>query len=183
MSYMILGKNVFFTLYKGNDLTPVTVYKEKAWTLESGVSIHVSIIGKSHRMVCQANGKSLTEFIAYPIPDQTPNPLDHFLLKVGETHNKKYREGDFSYHVNIRVVPWLFEDMEKFLDSLNVPNDLEILHHGFENMKGAQTDKAFTGIAVDLSASKFYTVHTYPENRFSILSRSEICCPVTSAAP
>lgn len=166
-------ERVLYTIYKGDDPSPVKVFKERQWTLENRVSLYACIIGKSHRIVLRADRECFTEFIAYPIEDMTPNPLDHFPLEAGKTYRKKYEDGSLACEVNLRVSPVLFEDMGDFLSSLEEPGDFEILQHDF-GVRVAETVRPFTGIAVDIPGNTFYTVHTYPEQGFSIQSRSEI---------
>lgn len=179
---MTLIENVYFSLLKGDVPSPVTVYKEREWTFENGVSLHASIIGKSHRIVCRTNGICFTEFVAYPIPSLQENALIHFPLKIGESQDRQYQENDLVYRVTVGIVPRLFEDMEDFLGSLKGCGELEVLHHPFGDTGRPQFAKAFTGIAADLSANRYYTVHTYPENCFSALSKSHIGC-VAEVAP
>jgi|GEM_PF-668946 len=188
-------ESIFYTIYKGNDASPVKVFRQGEWTLENRVSLHAAIIGKSHRIVCRANGDVLTEFIAYPIKEMTPHPLDHFPLRAGETYTKKYRTGGLLYRVDMHVRPVLFQTMDDFLESEGKRGAVEVLRYAFDTQK-PETSPAFTGIAVDISGNSFYTVHTYPERGFSICSRSvcnrsvcsrsarsrsEVCSPAAAA--
>ncbi|MFQ5673440.1 MAG: DUF2617 family protein [Nitrospinales bacterium] len=166
-------ENIFYTIYKGNDASPVKVFRQGEWALENGVSLRAGIIGKSHRIICRANGDAFTEFIAYPIEEMTPNPLDYFPLHAGETYNKTYRAGGLLYHLNLRVRPVLFQTMNHFLESVGKHGGLEVLRYAFDTRQ-PETSPAFTGIAVDIPENRFYTVHTYPEQGFSICSSSEV---------
>ena len=170
-------ETVCFSLYRGEALIPVTVFKEKTWVLFQGVELQVSIIGKSHRIISRAGDQCLTEFIAYPWEEERFQPLDHFYLNTGEIYQKTYREGDWLYRVRIEVLPRLFNSMRDFLVSLQPAGRVwETLDHGFALIENRLSAGPFTGIAVDPESHVFHTVHTYPECGHSIISRTEICC-------
>ena len=177
---MRLEEKVLYTIYRGEDCSPVKVFKERKWTFENRVTLHATIIGKSHRIFFHANGDCFTEYIAYPIKDMTPSHMDHFPLEVGKSYCRKYRDGGLACQVNIHVSPMVFEDMDDFLDSMGESPNFEVLKYRFKTGY-SKLDKAFTGIALSFTESRFYTVHTYPEKGLSIHSKSEIYFSVPTA--
>ncbi len=172
------AKAVCFSLYRGEAPIPVTVFKQKTWILLRGLELQVSIIGKSHRIISRIGNRCFTEFIAYLSGKESFQPLDYFLLNAGESHQKTYRDGDWFYRIWIDVIPHLFTGMQDFLSSLEpTGHSWETLDHGFEiGTEGFMGP--FTGIAVDPGGVVFHTVHTYPEYQQSIISRTEISCPI-----
>lgn len=166
-------EEVFYTIYRCKDLSPVKVFKKRGWAFEKRFSLHAEIIGKSHRIIFYANGECFTEYIAYPIKNMTPNPMDCFPLEAGKSYFKKYGDEDLACQVNIHVSSTVFEDMDGFLNSIGKSPDLEILQYRFKTGY-SELGEAFTGIVLDILSNQFYTVHNYPEKGFSILSKSKI---------
>ncbi|GJL77204.1 MAG: hypothetical protein NPINA01_01930 [Nitrospinaceae bacterium] len=163
---------VYFSLFEGIPEGPVTIFNEGQWTLDNQVELETCIIGKSHRVTSRGNGVSLTEFIACSSGELTGKSLDHFPLKPGKTYSKEYQVGNIQYGVDIEMVPSLFDDMEGFLRSMGEVPPMKILTHRFEASKISNATKPFTGVAVDPAANRFFTIHTYPENRLSIVSKT-----------
>jgi len=165
---------VYFSLFAGVPDCPVTVFNRGRWTLDNRVVLETCIIGKSHRVTSRGNGVALTEFIACSAGETTEKPLDHFPLQAGENYSREYQVGNIHYAVTIEMVPRLFESMKEFLSSMGEDPLMEILTHRIEAEKTANSAKPFTGVAVDLSANGFHTIHTYPENGLSIVSRTNL---------
>lgn len=165
---------VYFSLFEGIPDCPVTIFNQGQWTLDNSVVLETCIIGKSHRVTSRGNGVSLTEFIACSSDEMAGNPLDHFPLKAGENYSREYQVGNIQYAVNIDMVPRLFENMEDFLNSMGEIPPMKILTHRFEASKISNSLKPFTGVAVDLAANRFFTIHTYPENGLSIISKTNL---------
>lgn len=173
---------VYFSLFEGVPDCPVTIFNQGKWTLDNRVVLETCIIGKSHRVTSRGAGASLTEFIAYSAEELTSDPLDHFPLRAGENYLRKYQVGNIQYQVSIEMVPRLFEDMESFLRSLGKVPPMKILTHRFEAVKISSPVKPFTGVAVDPAANRFFTIHTYPEDRLSIVSETNLRTLSGSAA-
>jgi hypothetical protein len=173
---------VFFSLFAGVPDCPVTIFNQGQWTLDNRVVLETCIIGKSHRVISRGDRGVLTEFIACTSDETTQKPLDHFPLQAGEYYSKEYQVGNIQYAVNIEMVPRLFEDMEDFLASLGEMPPMNILTHRFEGEKLSNFAKPFTGVAVDLAANGFCTVHTYPEDGLSIISKTNLYIQAGSMA-
>jgi uncharacterized protein DUF2617 len=165
---------VYFSLFAGVADCPVTIFNRGQWTLDNGIVLETCIIGKSHRVISRGEGGTLTEFIACSADETTEKPLDHFSLQAGKNYTREYQVGNIQYAVTIDLVPRLFKDMEGFLESLGEIPSLEIMTHRFEVTNTSHSAKPFTGVAVDLSANGFYTVHTYPEDGLSIVSKTNL---------
>ncbi len=165
---------VYFSLFAGVPDCPVTIFNQRQWTLNNRVVLDTCIIGKSHRVISRGDGVVLTEFIACSAGETTDKPLDHFPLQAGESYSREYQVGNIQYAVTIEMVPRLFEDMEGFLSSLGDIPPMEILTHRFEAANSLNSATPFTGVAVDLAANGFVTVHTYPENGLSIISTTNL---------
>ena len=165
---------VYFSLFEGVPDCPVTIFNQGQCTLDNRVVLETCIIGKSHRVTSRGNGVSLTEFIACSSDEMSGNPLDHFPLKAGENYSRKYQVGNIQYAVNIEMVPRLFKDMEEFLQSMGEVPPMKILTHRFEAPRISNPVNPFTGVAVDPAANRFYTIHTYPENGLSIISKTNL---------
>lgn len=165
---------VYFSLFAGVPDCPVTIFNQGQWTLDNRVVLDTCIIGKSHRVISRGGGVALTEFIACSSDETTDKPLDHFPLQAGENYCREYQVGNIQYAVTIEMVPRLFEDMEGFLSSLGEIPPMEILTHRFEAAKLSNSAQPFTGVAVDLAANGFVTIHTYPEDGLSIVSKTNL---------
>ena len=170
-----MSEKVYFSFYRGEPPIPVNVFKERRWVFNENVELCASIIGKSHRIISRTASGSFTEFIAYPERGELFKPIDFFEVNVGDTHQKSYRDGNFFYIVSIETIPLIFQNMADFVRSLE-KRDWEILNYDFEKTRAGKGP--FTGISVDLSRNVFHTVHTYPEHGYSIVSKSEIHCPL-----
>ncbi len=72
------------------------------------------------------------------------------------------------------MVPRLFENMEDFMRSLGEVPPMKILTHSFEPAKLTTRTRPFTGLAVDPAGNRFFTIHTYPENKLSIISKTQL---------
>ncbi len=165
---MSLASQVYFSLYKGSVETPAPVFEQRIWTLDNGVRLNVRIIGKSHcATFCSARGE-MTEMIAYPVPGLPKNPLAHFHLQVGNPRHWENRTENLIHRISVQALDRLFDSMDEFLDFMEAPRSTETLQHEFGN-RGA-----FTGIAVENSLNSLYTIHTYPEDGTSILSKTEL---------
>ena len=117
---------------------------------------------------------SITEFIACSSDEMKGDPLDHFPLKSGERYSREYQVENIKYAVNIEMVPRLFENMDDFMRSMGEVPPMEILTYSFEPVTPTTDARPFTGLAVDPAGNRFFTIHTYPENKFSIISKTRL---------
>ena len=166
--------SIYFSLYKGIPDCPVTIFNQGRWTLENHLVLDTCIIGKSHRVTSQGAGTAITEFIACSSDEMAGGPLDHFPLKAGESYLREYQVGNIKYTVNIDLVARLYENMEDFLSSMGEVPSMKILTHRFESEKTKTDSRPFTGLAVDPAGNRFFTIHTYPENSLSIISKTQL---------
>lgn len=169
-----MPESIYFSLFKGIPDCPVTIFNQGQWTLENHLVLDTCIIGKSHRVTSRGKGMAITEFIACSSDEMTGDPLDHFPLKAGENYIREYQVEDIKYVVNIEMVPRLYETMEDFMRSMGKVPPMKILTHSFEPAKTSAGARPFTGVAVDLAGNRFFTIHTYPENRLSIISKTRL---------
>jgi len=119
---------------------------------------------------------SITEFIACSSDEMAGGPLDHFPLKSGENYSREYQVENIKYAVDIEMVPRIFANMEDFLRSMGEVPPMKILTHSFKPVKLTTDARPFTGLAVDPAGNRFFTIHTYPENRLSIISKTRLQC-------
>lgn len=117
---------------------------------------------------------SITEFIACSSDEMAGGSLDHFPLKSGENYSREYQVENIKYAVDIEMVPRLFENMGDFMRSMGEVSPMEILTHSFEPVKLTTRASPFTGLAVDPAGNRFFTIHTYPENKLSIISKTRL---------
>ena len=177
-----MTEEIYFSLYKHVPEYPVSIFAEANWVLGNQVELQTSIIGKSHRIISTGLNETFTEFISCDAEDMPNNYLDRIHLKPGAQHDLEYQTEAIKYRVKIDHLDRLFPDMESFLSSLPNPQGLQVLSHIFTSQNEAKGMQPFTGLAVDTSANRFYTVHTYPESGFSIQSSSELTsCAVYSS--
>jgi hypothetical protein len=177
-----MTEEIYFSLYKHIPEYPVTIFGEANWVLENQVELQTTIIGKSHRIISHGLKETFTEFISCDADAMPDNYLDRILLKPGAQHDLEYQTEAIKYQVKIDHLDRLFPDMESFLSSLPNPQGLQVLSHIFTSQNGPEDMQPFTGLAVDTSANRFYTIHTYPESGFSIQSSSELTsCAVYSS--
>jgi hypothetical protein len=169
-----MPESIYFSLYKGIPDCPVTIFNQTQWTLENHLVLDTCIIGKSHRVTSQGEGTSITEFIACSAGEIAGDSLDHFPLKAGENYRREYQVGNIQYAVDIDLVPRLFENMEDFLESMGKIPPMKVLTHSFEPASRTTDARPFTGLAVDPAGNRFFTIHTYPENRMSIISKTRL---------
>ncbi len=172
-----MSKPIYFSLYEEVPEYSVRVFQNASWVLDNGVTLAVSIIGKSHRMISRHGKDCLTEFITcfdQKLPGQA---LASVSLQPGVVHEQEYRSGKLTYQVNVEQVSRLYDTMDEFLNSVGVVSPANVLTHEFTGVPGS--DRApFTGLALD--SNTVYTVHTYPERGISIISRTCIILPVLS---
>ncbi|MFQ5449487.1 MAG: DUF2617 family protein [Nitrospinaceae bacterium] len=186
---------IYFSLYAGVPDCPVRIYKQARWILDNQTALDLSIIGKSHRVISRQGEECITEFIACSPEEMPGNFIDQFPVRAGENLARTYRLGSLVYRVHIQMVSRALKDMEDFLDWIRTGASLKVLSHNFQGIQQSPIPAPsrppenpgpwtpFTGLAVDLAANRFYTVHTYPEKEFSILSQTEVRCPVFSTVP
>lgn len=176
-----MTEEIYFSLYKHVPEYPVTIFGQASWVLGNQVKLQTSIIGKSHRIISHGLNETFTEFISCDADEMPGNYVDRILLKPEAQHDLEYQTEAFKYRVKIDHLDRLYPDMASFLSSLPNPQSLQVLSHIFASQNDAQGMQPFTGLAVDTSANRFYTIHTYPEGGFSIQSSSELSiCAVTS---
>jgi S-adenosylmethionine/arginine decarboxylase-like enzyme len=170
---------IYFSLYAKVPDYNVRIFQSTDWILENGVSLEVSIIGKSHRVISRLGEECLTEFITCfdrKLPDHA---LDRVCLQPGVIHDREYRSGNLVYRVHVEQVSRLYTTMDEFIKSLGGIVPVNVLTHEFAGVPSPSgTPPPFTGLA--LNANTFYTVHTYPESGTSIVSRTTIGLPVLS---
>jgi hypothetical protein len=166
--------SIYFSLFKGIPDCPVTIFNQGRWTLENHLVLDTCIIGKSHRVTSQGKGMAITEFIACSPDEMEGDTLDHFPLKPEENYVREYQVENINYAVNIDMVPRLFENMEDFIRSMGEVPPMKILTHSFEPAIPKTDARPFTGLAVDPAGNRFFTIHTYPENRLSIISKTRL---------
>jgi len=166
--------SIYFSLFKGIPDCPVTIFNQGRWTLKNRLVLETCIIGKSHRVISQGDGLSITEFIACSSDDMVGNPLDHFPLESGNNYSREYQVENITYSVNIEMVPLIFENMDDFMRSMGEVRPMKILTHSFEPVESQTHNKPFTGLAVDPAGNRFFTIHTYPENTLSIISKTQL---------
>lgn len=171
---------IYFSLYRGKPGFPVTVYKKARWVMENQALLDAEVIGQSHRITIQAGEKVFTELIACTASVESDNTLRHTRLEKGRNYSIDHREDDFRYQAEIEWAPKVFFNMEEFLQFMGAPTDLPVAVHRFKGPDDLRNEVPFTGLALDSAANKFYTIHTYPEGGFSILSQSEIYCCIAS---
>jgi hypothetical protein len=170
---------IYFSLYEKVPNYSVRIFKSTRWALENGVSLEVSIIGTSHRVISRSGEECLTEFITCFDRKLPENALDRVCLQVGVVHAREYRSGNLVYRVNVEQISKVYNTMNEFINSLGGITPVEVLTHEFAGMPGPSgTPPPFTGLA--LNTNTFYTVHTYPESGTSIVSRTTIEQPVLS---
>ncbi len=172
--FILMPDSIYFSLFKGIPDCPVTIFNQGQWTLENRLVLDTCIIGKSHRVTSQGEGMSVTEFIACSPDEMEGDQLDHFPLKAGENYAREYQVENINYSVNIEMVPRLFQTMDDFLGSMGEIPPMKILTHSFEPAKSTTESWPFTGLAVDPAGNRFFTIHTYPENRLSIVSKTRL---------
>ena len=172
---------IYFSLYEKVPDYRVRIFQSAHWVLDNGVALEVSIIGKSHRVISRRGKDCLTEFITCfdrKLPEQA---LERVCLQSGAVHDQEYRSGNLVYRVNVEQVFRLYHTMDEFLNSLGGISPVDVLTHEFVGMPGPpRTPPPFTGLALNSDTNTFYTVHTYPENGISIISRTNIGLPVLS---
>ncbi len=181
-----MDNQISFSLFRGFHNAPVSIFKRGAWALANGSRLDVAIIGQSHRIISQSGKEVLTEFIACGPEQLVGDSIDQTPLKSGTTHENEFKSAGFKYHYRIDVVNQLYADMDAYRAALPTDADLQCIAHGFENPSLTSQRVPFTGIAIDVRENRFFTIHTYPENDFSILSETRISSlnPVhTATAP
>jgi hypothetical protein len=177
---LALSHPITFSLYQGKHTAPVMVLCTAFWVLANGIEIEASIIGQSHRIYCNRSDDCVTEYIACTPMDSDIKALDSMSLEPGTRHADSKNISGLIYEYQMEVVPILFDDMSAYCQAISAGPHVEILQRQFPHHPESadQGQNPFTGIAVDPTANQFYTVHTYPESQFSIISRTRIHCPL-----
>ena len=78
-----MNKSIYFSLYQKIPDYFVRIFQSVDWTLSNGVTLKVSIIGKSHRVISRKGSDCLTEFITCFDHDLPENSLESKCLKPG----------------------------------------------------------------------------------------------------
>jgi hypothetical protein len=162
--------NVWFSLFKGNVPSPVKIFEKRDWKFESGVSLNACIIGKSHRICFESGSDSLTEFIAYPIDGFSFEPVEKKLLKIGDSFDQEFVHGSLFYRANIQVIKEVYKEFDDFLKTLSSLDSFNTVVQKFKNPVSDSDEEPFTGIVVVLEDNLLFTVHTYPEEGYSVVS-------------
>ena len=174
-----MSEQIYFSLYQEVPDYSLRIFQSALWVLGNGVKLDINIIGKSHRVTSRRGEDCLTEFITCFDQDLPEHALERVCLQPGMVHDREYRSGNLSYRVKVENVPRIFNSMEEFTGSLGETS--ETLMHEFKNASGHfGLPMPFTGLALNSDTNTFYTVHTYPERDFSIISQTAIDLPVLS---
>ena len=178
-----MSESIYFSLYQKPPDYHVRIFESVDWTLGNGVTLEVSIIGKSHRVISRKGNDSLTEFITCFDHDLPENSLETKYLKPGITHHQEYRYGDLKYRVNVEHTSQVFNSMEDYTGFLGDVPLSDTLTHVFTGItEDSGMPLPFTGLALNSETNTFYTVHTYPEIDISIISSTNIELPSLSIA-
>ena len=176
-----MSEQIYFSLYKEVPDYSVRIFKSTHWVLGNGVKLEVDIIGKSHRVISRRRENCLTEFITCLDQNLPEQAMESVCLLPGIVHDQEYRTGDLVYRVNVKHVPRVFNSMEEFTELFGEIS--ETLTHEFMSAPGhSGAPLPFTGLVLNSDTNTFYTIHTYPERGFSIISRTAIHLPVLSTA-
>ncbi len=170
---MVGENNVWFSLFKGNIPSPVKVFQKDDWILESGVILTVCIIGKSHRICFRSGSDYLTEFIAYSMDSFSLEPVDQRPLKLGDLFDREFIHGSLHYKVKIEVVEQVYLNFEEFLKKVTDSGTYETMFREFKNPLLNSSSQPFTGIVIAPDKNRIFTVHTYPEGNYSVISDVE----------
>ncbi len=172
---------IYFSLYEKVPDYCVRIFQSAHGVLDNGVAIEASIIGKSHRVISRRGKDCFTEFITCFDRKLPEHALERVCLQSGAVHDREYRSGNLVYRVNVEQVPRIYDTMDDFLNLLGGISPADVLTHEFAGAPGTPgTPRPFTGLALNSDTNTFYTVHTYPENGISIISRTTIGLPVLS---
>ena len=176
-----MSESIYFSLYQKPPDYHVRIFESVDWTLGNGVTLEVSIIGKSHRVISRKGNDSFTEFITCFDHNLPQNSLETKCLKPGIIHHQEYRYGDLKYQVNVKNVSQVFNTMENFTDFLGDVSLSDTLTHVFTSIsENSGMSLPFTGLALNAGTNTFHTVHTYPEIDISIISSTNIELPSLS---
>ncbi|MEE1551332.1 MAG: hypothetical protein V1244_06875, partial [Nitrospinaceae bacterium] len=100
-----MSESIYFSLYQDVPDYSVRIFHTALWTLDNGVTLEASIIGKSHRVISRLGEDCLTEFITCfdrKLPEQA---LERVYLQSGAVHDREYQSGNLVYRVNVEQVP------------------------------------------------------------------------------
>jgi hypothetical protein len=162
--------SVCFSLYIGDVPSPVKVFEKNDWSLESGVTLTACIIGKSHRICFRSGSDFLTEFIAYSMENLSFEPVDQRFFKPGDSFDREFIHGSLYYKVKIEVVPKVYLNFNEFLKTMPDLESYKTMFREFKNPILNSNSQPFTGIVIAPSENRVFTVHTYPEDNYSIIS-------------
>ena len=109
-----MSKSIYFSLYQQTPDYFVRIFQSVDWALSNGVTLKVSIIGKSHRVISRKGSDCLTEFITCFDHNLPENSLESKCLKPGIIHNQEYQYGDLKYRVNVEHVSQIFNAMDDY---------------------------------------------------------------------
>jgi hypothetical protein len=118
---------IYFSLYEKVPNYSVRIFKSTRWALENGVSLEVSIIGTSHRVISRSGEECLTEFITCFDRKLPENALDRVCLQAGVVHAREYRSGNLVYRVNVEQISKVYNTMNEFINSLGGITPVEVL--------------------------------------------------------
>ena len=176
-----MNKSIYFSLYQKIPDYFVRIFQSVDWTLSNGVTLKVSIIGKSHRVISRKGSDCLTEFITCFDHDLPENSLESKCLKPGIIHNQEYQYGDLKYRVKVEHISQVFNAMEDYTSFLGDVALSDSLTHVFtSSSENSEVPRPFTGLVLSSETNSFYTVHTYPEIDISIISSTNIELPSLS---
>jgi len=174
-----MSEQIYFSLYQKVPNYSLRIFQSAQWVLGNGVKLEINIIGKSHRVTSRRGEDCFTEFITCFDQDLPEQALERVCLQPGMVHDREYRSENLSYRVKVENILRTFDSMEEFTDSLGETS--ETLTHEFKSAPGhTGSPLPFTGLALNSDTNTFYTVHTYPERGFSIISQTVIDLPVLS---
>ena len=162
--------NVWFSLFKGNIPSPVKVFEKGDWVLDSGVALTACIIGKSHRICFRFRSDYLTEFIAYSMENFSCEPVDQKPLNLGDLIIREFKNGLLFYKVKIEVIDQVYLNFGQFLKTVSDIESYETMFREFKNPLLSSNNQPFTGIVIEQDKNRIFTVHTYPERNFSVIS-------------
>ncbi len=171
-----------FSLYKGViDQRPFDILQSKMFQLGEGERVSLKVIGESHLIEHTIGDMTITEVLACSNKEDVNVKnkgllVDSFFLFDEKEKEKEYQIGDIQYKFKFSVIEDTQKISEEYIEIAKHPKYVSLLHlFNKEDPNPSQYHSSpLTLIFYDKMHREIQTVHTYPEEKKVVLSKTTV---------
>lgn len=171
-----------FSLYKGViDQRPFDILQRKTLQLGEGERVSLKVIGESHLIEHTIGNMTITEVLACSNKGDVNVKnkgllVDSFFLFGEKEKEKEYHIGTIQYKFNFSVIEDTQKISEEYIEIAKHPKYVSLLHlfNKDDQNPSHYNSSPLTLILYDKMHREVQTIHTYPEEKKVVLSKTTI---------